>query len=164
MSAHILVGTAGWSYRDWEGIVYPVSLKKTEHPAAYLAHYFDVIEINSSFYGHIRPEVGKLWCRKVAEVNPRFRFTAKLNRAFTHSPNAVLEPTSAATLLPNPDDEALAKQGYDAIAGEGRLGALLIQFPVSFRNTNENRAYLESLLERFAGYPQVVEVRHASWK
>jgi len=163
MSAHILVGTAGWSYRDWEGIVYPVSLKKTEHPAAYLAHYFDVIEINSSFYGHIRPEVGKLWCRKVAEVNPRFRFTAKLNRAFTHSPNAVLEPTSAATLLPNPDDEALAKQGYDAIAGEGRLGALLIQFPVSFRNTNENRAYLESLLERFAGYPQVVEVRHASW-
>ncbi|MDP9263375.1 MAG: DUF72 domain-containing protein [Acidobacteriota bacterium] len=163
MSAQILVGTAGWSYKDWEGIVYPPGMKKTEHPAAYLAHYFDVIEINSSFYGHIRPEVGKLWCRKVAEVNPRFRFTAKLNRVFTHSPNAVLEPTSAATLLPNPEDEVLAKQGLDAIAGEGRLGALLIQFPVSFRNTNENRAYLEALLERFTDYPQVVEVRHASW-
>jgi uncharacterized protein YecE (DUF72 family) len=163
MSAQILVGIAGWSYKDWEGIVYPPGMKKTEHPAAYLAHYFDVIEINSSFYGHIKPEVGKLWCRKVAEVNPRFRFTAKLNRVFTHSPNAVIEPTSAATLLPNPEDEVLAKQGLDAIAGEGRLGALLIQFPVSFRNTNENRAYLEALLERFTDYPQVVEVRHASW-
>ncbi|HEV2022857.1 MAG TPA: DUF72 domain-containing protein [Terriglobales bacterium] len=163
MSAQILVGTAGWSYKDWEGIVYPPGMKKTEHPAAYLAHYFDVIEINSSFYGHIKPEVGKLWCRKVAAVNPRFRFTAKLNRVFTHSPNAVIEPTSAATLLPNPEDEVLAKQGLDAIAGEGRLGALLIQFPVSFRNTNENRAYLEALLERFTDYPQVVEVRHASW-
>ena len=129
MSAEILVGTAGWSYKDWEGIVYPAGMKKTQHPAAYLARYFDVIEINSSFYGHIKPELGKLWCRKVAAVNPRFRFTAKLNRVFTHSPNAVIEPTSAATLVPNPDDELLAKQGLDAIAGEGRLGALLIQFP-----------------------------------
>ena len=162
-SSNIRVGTAGWSYKDWEGIVYPPGMKKTEHPAAYLARYFDVIEINSSFYGHIRPELGKLWCRKVAEVNPRFRFTAKLNRVFTHSPNAVIEPTSAATLVPNPEDERLAKQGLNAIAGEGRLGALLIQFPVSFRNTNENRDYLEGLLGRFADYPQVVEVRHASW-
>jgi len=159
----VLIGTAGWSYKDWDGIVYPLGMKKTEHPAAYLARYFDVIEINSSFYGHIRPEVGKLWCRKVAAVNPRFRFTAKLNRVFTHSPNAVIEPTSAATLLPNAEDEVLAKQGLDAIAGEGRLGALLIQFPVSFRNTNENREYLEALLSRFAEYPRVVEVRHASW-
>lgn len=163
MSAPILVGTAGWSYKDWEGIVYPPGLKKSEHPAAYLARYFDVIEINSSFYGHIRPEVGKLWCRKVAAVNPRFRFTAKLNRGFTHSPNAVIEPTSAATLVPNPEDEHLAKAGLDAVAAEGRLGALLIQFPVSFRNTNQNRDYLEVLLGRFADYPQVVEVRHASW-
>ena len=163
MSAEILIGTAGWSYKDWEGIVYPPGLKKSEHPAAYLARYFDVIEINSSFYGHIRPEVGKLWCRKVAAVNPRFRFTAKLNRVFTHSPQAVIEPTSAATLLPNAEDEVLAKQGLDAIAGEQRLGALLIQFPVSFRNTNENREYLEALLSRFAEYPRVVEVRHASW-
>ncbi len=163
MSAQILVGTAGWSYKDWEGIVYPASIKKTEHPAAYLARFFDAIEINSSFYGHIRPELGKLWCRKVAAVNPRFRFTAKLNRVFTHSPNAVIEPTSAATLVPNPEDEPLAKAGLDAIAGEGRLGALLIQFPVSFRNTNPNRDYLEGLLGRFTGYPQVIEVRHASW-
>ncbi|MFB3814211.1 MAG: DUF72 domain-containing protein [Terriglobales bacterium] len=159
----IYIGTAGWSYKDWDGIVYPDQLKKAQHPVEYLAQYFDLIEINTSFYGHIKPEVGKLWCRKAAGVNPRFLFTAKLNKTFTHSPVAVLESTSAATIRPNPEDEVLAKEGLDAIAGEGRLGALLAQFPVSFKNTNENRNYLESLLLRFKAYPIAVEVRHASW-
>ena len=159
----IKIGTAGWSYKDWDGIVYPASLKKTKHPAEYLAQYFDLIEINTSFYGHIKPELGLLWCRKVKPVNPNFVFTAKLNRAFTHSPIAVIEPTSAATIRPHADDEQLAKAGLDAIAGEGMLGAVLAQFPASFKNTNENRDYLETVLIRFKAYPMVVEVRHSSW-
>jgi uncharacterized protein YecE (DUF72 family) len=161
--AEVRVGTAGWSYKDWEGIVYPHGIRKTEHPAAYLARFFDVIEINTSFYGHIRPELGKLWCRKVAAVNPGFLFTVKLHQSFTHSPNAVVEATSATTLAPNSEDERLAREGLGSIAGEGRLGALLMQFPVSFKNTNENRDYLEGLLARFGEYPRVVEVRHSSW-
>ncbi|HXE91104.1 MAG TPA: DUF72 domain-containing protein [Terriglobales bacterium] len=159
----ILIGPAGWSYKDWEGVVYPPGLKKKEHPAAYLARYFDTIEINTSFYGHIRPELGKLWCRKVSETNPDFLFTAKLHRSFTHSPHAEVESTTASTIAPGAEDESLARQGLDSIAAEGRLGALLIQFPFSFKNTNENRDYLEGLLGRFREYPQVVEVRHSSW-
>ncbi|HET8668291.1 MAG TPA: DUF72 domain-containing protein [Terriglobales bacterium] len=159
----IRIGTAGWSYKDWDGIVYPPQLKKEKHPVEYLAQYFDLIEINTSFYGHIRPEWGKLWCRKAAAVNPEFIFTAKLNKAFTHSPIAVLESTSASTIRPGGEDERLAKQGLDSIAGEGMLGALLMQFPISFKNTNENRDYLESLLQRFHEYPLAVEVRHDSW-
>jgi uncharacterized protein YecE (DUF72 family) len=159
----VRIGTAGWSYKDWEGIVYPDQLKKQQHPVEYLAQFFDLIEINTSFYGHIRPEWGKLWCRKAAAVNPHFIFTAKLNKAFTHSPIAVLESTSAATIRANAEDEALAKAGLDSIAAEGRFGALLAQFPISFKNTNENRDYLESVLQRFRKYPLVVEVRHDSW-
>ncbi|MGA9646180.1 MAG: DUF72 domain-containing protein, partial [Candidatus Korobacteraceae bacterium] len=87
--AKIYVGTAGWSYKDWEGIVYPAQIKKSLHPVEYLARYLDVIEINTSFYGHIKPEWGKLWCRKSRAVNSEFMFTAKLNKAFTHSPIAV---------------------------------------------------------------------------
>jgi uncharacterized protein YecE (DUF72 family) len=162
-AASIRIGTAGWSYKDWEGIVYPQHLKRPQHPVEYLARYFDLIEINTSFYGHIKPEWGKLWCRKAAAVNPNFVFTAKLNRAFTHSPIAVVESTSAATIKPNLEDEKLAKEGLDAIAAEGRLGALLMQFPVSFKNTSQNRDYLESLLPRFQEYPRAVEVRHSSW-
>lgn len=161
--SEILVGTAGWSYKDWEGIVYPAQLKKRQHPVEYLAQFVDTIEINTSFYGHIKPEWGKLWCHKAAAVNPAFMFTAKLNKAFTHSPIAAIESTSAATIRPEDEDERLARMGLDSIAEEGRLGALLIQFPISFKNTNENRDYLELLLRRFIEYPRVVEVRHASW-
>jgi uncharacterized protein YecE (DUF72 family) len=100
---------------------------------------------------------------KAVVVNPRFMFTAKLNRAFTHSPVAAVQSTSANTINANPEDESLAKAGLDSLMEEDRLGALLIQFPISFKNTNENRDYLNSLLERFAAYPNVVEVRHASW-
>jgi len=164
MADGIRIGTAGWSYKDWEGIFYPPGMaRRKQHPLEYLARCFDMVEINTSFYGHIKPELAKLWLRKVAEVNPGFTFTAKLHRSFTHSPLAVMEPTSAATIKPNDEDERQAREGFNALAEAGKLGALLIQFPVSFKNTSLNREYLESLLRQFIEYPRVVEVRHATW-
>ena len=163
-AARIRIGTAGWSYKDWDGILYPPEVtRKKIHPVEFLARFFDVIEINTSFYGHIRPELGRLWSRKAGAVNPNFVFTAKLHRSFTHSPLAVMEPTSAASIRPNEQDERLAREGLDSLAAEGKLGALLIQFPVSFKNTSLNREYLELLLRQFIEYPRVVEVRHESW-
>jgi uncharacterized protein YecE (DUF72 family) len=160
----IRIGTAGWSYKDWEGIFYPSGMQRRKiHPLEYLARFFDTTEINTSFYGPLKPELAKLWCRKVATVNPGFLFTAKLYRAFTHSPIAVMEPTSAATIRPTDEDEARTREGLDALAVEQRLGALLIQFPVSFKNTPLNREYLDRLLRQFIEYPRVVEVRDSSW-
>src|SRR6201997_1299900 len=163
-AAHrIRIGTAGWSYKDWNGTFYPPEVqRKKVHPLEYLAHFFDVVEINTSFYGHIKPELARLWVKKIA-FNPNFVFTAKLHQSFTHSPLAVMEPTSAASIRPTDEDEAKAREGLDALAGEGKLGALLIQFPVSFKNTSLNREYLERLLRQFIEYPRVVEVRHSSW-
>jgi uncharacterized protein YecE (DUF72 family) len=160
----IHIGPAGWAYKDWDGTVYPAQIKKDKHPVEYLAQFFDLIEINTSFYGHIRPEWGKLWCRKAKAVNPDFLFTAKLNKAFTHSPVAVVESTSAKTIRHTDEDEDLAKAGLDSIAEEGMLGALLMQFPISYKNTDENRDHLEWLIRQFREYPLVVEVRHASWQ
>ena len=163
-AAPIRIGTAGWSYKDWDGVLYPPEVtRKRVHPVEFLARFFDVIEINTSFYGHIRAELGRLWCRKAKAVNPNFVFTAKLHRSFTHSPLAVMEPTSAASIRQNDDDERLAREGLESLATEGMLGALLIQFPVSFKNTSLNREYLEQLLRQFIEYPRVVEVRHESW-
>jgi uncharacterized protein YecE (DUF72 family) len=160
----IRIGTAGWSYKDWDGVLYPPEVtRKKIHAVEFLARFFDVIEINTSFYGHIRPELGRLWCRKAAAVNPNFVFAAKLHRSFTHSPLAVMEPTSAASIRPNDKDERLAREGLDSLASEGKLGALLIQFPMSYKNTSLNREYLEQLLRQFIEYPRVVEVRHESW-
>ena len=163
-SRSIRFGTAGWSFKDWDGIFYPSGMQHRKiHPLEYLARFFDTTEINTSFYGPLKPELAKLWCRKVAPVNPRFLFTAKLYRAFTHSPTAVMEPTSAATIRPTDEDEIRTREGLDALASEGRLGALLIQFPISFKNTSLNREYLERLLRQFIEYPRVVEVRDSSW-
>src|SRR5271163_508903 len=160
----IFVGTAGFSYPDWKGVVYPVDVKKRYgHELSYLAQYFDCCEINSSFYGHIRPEIAKLWGRKVHEANPNFVFTAKLHRSFTHSPLAVSEPTSAATIRPDSEDAHRAREGLDALASTGKLAALLMQFPVSFKNTSLNREYLETLLWQFYEFPCAIEVRHESW-
>lgn len=160
----IRVGTAGWSYKDWEGIFYPPGMqRRKQHPLEVLARCFDMVEINTSFYGHIKPELARLWAKRAGEMNPSFVFTAKLHRSFTHSPLAVMEPTSAATIKPTDEDERLAREGLDALAATGKFGALLIQFPVSFKNTSLNREYVETLLRQFIEYPRVVEVRHASW-
>jgi uncharacterized protein YecE (DUF72 family) len=163
-SPKIRIGTAGWSYKDWEGIFYPPGMqRRKQHPLEILARCFDVVEINTSFYGHIKPEVAKVWVRRASSVNPDFVFTAKLHRSFTHSPLAVMEPTSAATIKPTDEDERLAREGLDALAATGKLGALLIQFPASFKNTSLNREYIETLLRQFIEYPRVIEVRHSSW-
>jgi len=160
----IRVGTAGWSYKDWQGVFYPPGFDgRKHHPLEVVARCLDVVEINTSFYGHIKPELVKLWARRVAPVNPNFVFTAKLHHSFTHSPLYVMEPTSAATIKPNDEDEKLTREGLDALAATGMFGALLMQFPVSFKNTSLNREYLETLLRQFIEYPCVLEVRHSSW-
>jgi uncharacterized protein YecE (DUF72 family) len=160
----IRVGTAGWSYKDWEGVFYPPGMsRRKQHPLLLVARCFDMVEINSSFYGHIKPEIAKLWARIVSDANPSFVFTAKLHRSFTHSPHFAVEPTSAASIRPNDEDEKLAREGLEALAGTGKFGALLIQFPVSFKNTALNREYLETLLRQFIEYPRAVEVRHSTW-
>ncbi len=136
---------------------------RKQHPLEILARCFDMVEINTSFYGHIKPHLAKLWVKKAEAVNPNFMFTAKLHRSFTHNPMAVMEPTSAASIKPNDEDEALAREGLETLAGEGKLGALLIQFPVSFKNTSLNREYVERLIRQFIEYRRVIEVRHDSW-
>ena len=163
-ASKVRIGTAGWSYKDWEGILYPPGMsRRKQHPLEILARCFDMVEINTSFYGHIKPELAKLWARIVSDTNPSFVFTAKLHRSFTHSPLAATEPTSDASIRPNDEDERLAREGLEALVATGKFGALLMQFPVSFKNTGLNREYLETLLRQFIEFPRAVEVRHSTW-
>ncbi|HLW52275.1 MAG TPA: DUF72 domain-containing protein [Candidatus Angelobacter sp.] len=163
INTNILIGTAGFSYQDWEGVVYPRDLKRQKiHPLEFLARFFDCCEINTSFYGHIRPNVGKSWCEKAVAVNPQFQFTAKLFQGFTHMPRGT-PPPSPFHLTVSAEDEKLAREGLDSIAREGKLGAVLIQFPISFKNADDTRDYLFQLLEKFKTYPLVLEIRHESW-
>ena len=82
MSKSLYIGNAGWSYQHWKGVVFPKALPTSVHPLELLARTFDVVEINSSFYQLLKPELSRLWIKKV-ERNPAFRFTAKLNQQFS---------------------------------------------------------------------------------
>ena len=53
------IGTAGWSYPHWNGIVYPAGRGTGPHPLDQLAKQFDLVEINSSFYQSLKPELVK---------------------------------------------------------------------------------------------------------
>jgi uncharacterized protein YecE (DUF72 family) len=144
------IGPAGWSYPDWTGYVYPSRRPRNFHEAAYLAEFFDTIEINTSFYQPLRPDFAAHWIELVAG-NPRFVFTAKLWQKFTHDPSA----TAA--------DERAVRAGFDVLRAANKLGAVLLQFPFSFHRTKETVAYVSAVLLRFRDYPLVVEVRHDTW-
>ncbi len=146
----IRVGPAGWSYKDWEGVVYP--RKPRFDPLAYLAEFFDAIEINSTFYRPARASSAWSWLSRVAH-NAQFRFSVKLGQSFTYNRG-------------NIDGSEIArwKEGIYPLQEEGRLGAVLAQFPWSFKNDSTARDYLASLLAVFSEFPLVVEVRHSSWR
>lgn len=150
-SPHIRVGPAGWSYKDWEGIVYPPHGAKFD-PLAYLASFFDTIEINSPFYRIPPVAHAKSWIRRVSS-NANFRFTTKVFRGFTHEKSA-----------PREDELQAFREYLDPMMEGGRLGAVLLQFPWSFRNTPEAREHLAGLFRAFAEYPLALEVRHASFQ
>ena len=152
-AAKIRIGTAGWDYPDWRGIVYPNRTKSRGFDElAYLARYFDTVEINTTFYRPGDPRAAAGWAARVAH-NPVFKFTAKLWRRFTHERGSAFGAA----------DVRAARAAFDVLQEAGRLGAVLLQFPWSFKRDDAAREWLRDVLAAFAAYPLVLEVRHASW-
>jgi uncharacterized protein YecE (DUF72 family) len=150
--ATIRIGVAGWDYKDWRGVVYPAPRPRGFDPLHYLASYVDLIEINSTFYRPPRRDVAAGWVERVADCRD-FRFAAKLWRRFTH------ERASAWTKT----EVKQTRTGLLPLLESGRLNALLVQFPWSFRNDETNRDWLDDVRRAFDDFPLVVEVRHAGW-
>jgi uncharacterized protein YecE (DUF72 family) len=146
----LFIGPAGWDYADWQEVVYPAGLKGTDR-LAFLASLFGVVEVNVTFYRPLGPNLAQRWLEAVRET-PDFRFTAKLWQIFTHE-----RRLPAAELRQFQD-------GLTPLLAAGRLGALLAQFPYSFHNTEDNRAYLVKLQAALPQFPLTVEVRHRSWQ
>jgi uncharacterized protein YecE (DUF72 family) len=150
MAAAIRIGTAGWSYPHWNGIVYPQRPSAGFHPLEWIARHLDVVEINSSFYQPLRPELTRLWLKKT-ERHPDFQFTAKLHQQFTHH----REVNDAAVRT--------FKEGLWPLLRADKLGALVMQFPWNFRFTQENHDFFLKLRRSFHEFPLVAEMRHDSW-
>jgi uncharacterized protein YecE (DUF72 family) len=171
------IGTSGWSYPTgagtWNGLFYPKRGKtrpKGFDELTYYAERFDTVEINSSFYGTPTPETTRGW---VARTPPGFAFSLKLYQKFTHPKmfrEAALKraPGGEGTMLEllaevNQADIDEFKRAMDPLASAGKLGALLAQFPPSFKADAPSQDYLHRLLRVFREYPVAVELRHKSW-
>ena len=148
----IHVGIAGWSYPDWAGIVYPATRPRGFSELAYLSRYVDAMEINSTFYRPAAPASADKWLRHV-EDRPDFLFTAKLWQRFTHQREQAWSDR----------DVRQVADGMEPLREAGRLGALLMQFPWSFKASDAERDWLARLSDAFRPFPCVVEVRHSSW-
>jgi uncharacterized protein YecE (DUF72 family) len=173
------IGTSGWSYPTgkgtWNGIFYPATRAKRDGTATFdelrfYAEHFDTVEVNTTFYGQPRREVCESWA---ARTPPGFEFSLKLYQKFTHPKMFRQAATRSAPGTEGPLLDLLAevtdsdvddfRAGIEPLAASGKLGALLAQFPPSFKDTAPSRDYLMRLLEWFQDYPVAVELRHRSW-
>jgi uncharacterized protein YecE (DUF72 family) len=149
MTAPIYIGIAGWSYPDWQGIVY-TSAKMDQ--LEYVSGFVDCIEINNTFYRPPAEKNSESWLRRTA-ASPDFFFTAKLHRDFTHEAKI---------------DAETVKQfhtGFAPMLEAGKLKHLLIQFRYDFADCRASRDHLARIVKSFSdAFNLAVEVRHKSWQ
>jgi uncharacterized protein YecE (DUF72 family) len=145
----VLVGTSGWQYDDWRGVLYPPKLPKRLWLQHYAKHY-PTVEVNNTFYRLPERSTFERWA---AETPPCFVITAKASRFLTHI-RRLREP-----------EEPVARL-LDRLEGLGdRCGPVLVQLPGDFR---VELGRLEETLKAFhkgsSGKLRVaVEPRHESW-
>jgi uncharacterized protein YecE (DUF72 family) len=181
--SNLRIGTSGWNYPTgqgtWNGVFYPARAKRgsrrkatsgpkeTFDELAYYAEHFDTVEINTTFYGQPKPEVARAWADRTPDG---FEFSLKLYQKFTH-PSMYEKATGRSDAITNvpgiprlddPEIDAF-RRGIEPLANAGKIGALLAQFPPSFKQSTQSQAYLDALLARLHDYPVAVELRHRSW-
>ena len=139
------VGTSGWSYDHWDGVLYPHGTT----PAARLEHYvreFDTVELNASHYRWPRNASFASWRRRLPDG---FRMSVKAPRGLTHakklySPEVWVDRIAASW-----------HELYD------RRAVLLVQLPPTMERDDARLAWF---LDRLPWWVQVaVELRHPSW-
>jgi uncharacterized protein YecE (DUF72 family) len=140
-----LVGTSGWSYKEWKGSFYPPKLPQDEMLGFY-ASRFSTVEVNNSFYRIPSEKVLMGWAE---QVPPDFRFVLKASRRITHNSRLADEDGSLEYFL-----RAVNPLGE-------RLGPTLFQLPPTFKKDAVRlRDFLACLPKRWLA---ALEFRHASW-
>lgn len=155
----IYIGTSGWSYPKgrgtWTGYFYPAGkINELE----YYSQFFNTVEINSSFYRPPNPGYVDNW----VHLTPGdFLFAVKLWQKFTHP--RMYEAATGEVAVISQNDVDLFRQSLEPLYKSGKLGALLAQFPPSFRNDRHGQQILSAVLRTFGQYRLAVELRHRSW-
>lgn len=145
---HLLyIGTSGFQYDDWVGAYYPDDLPKQN----WLAHYaqeFRTLEINFTYY---RMPTARGLAGMAKKVPDDFVFTVKAAQEMTHARERA------------PETVKQFANALQPLRDENKFGAILAQFPNSFRATAESRDYLKWLRAELGELPLVVEFRNKEW-
>ena len=157
--ASIYIGTSGWSYPKgegtWQGYFYPAGkINELE----FYSQFFNTVEINSSFYRPPDPGFVYNWAKRVPKG---FLFAVKLWQKFTH-PRMYKEATGEEAVIAQSDVD-MFKKSLEPLVKYGKLGALLAQFPPSFKNDDYGRQILGAVAKAFGEYKLAVELRNRSW-
>lgn len=147
--ANILIGTSGFSYKDWVGPVYPPGTPAKSYLSVY-AKEFSFTELNFSYYRQPDPRTME---RMVYVTGDDFDFAVKVHQSITHE---ISESFS--------NDVKLFKVGIEPLIQASKLAAILIQFPYSFHYTAESRKHLLAICEEFEALPAAVEFRNSEWQ
>ena len=145
------IGTAGWSYKDWVPNFYPKSQSGGFNWLQFYSHYFNCVEVNSTYYTYISPKTVEGWIEKVSDAD-NFIFHIKLHQDFTHKRKFDEQNIKA------------VRYNLDLLRKSERLGGLLIQFPYSFPFDGNSVAHIQKLRDIFPDISCFVEVLHSSWK
>jgi uncharacterized protein YecE (DUF72 family) len=141
----LLVGTSGYSYKEWKGNFYPDDLPDREM-LKYYGSRLPTVEINNTFYRLPKESVLTSWAD---QVPAHFRFSIKASQRITHIKR-----------LKDAGDETEYLLRTVRILGV-RLGTILFQLPP---NLKKDLARLEQFLKHIPGDVRAAfEFRHASW-
>lgn len=145
------IGTAGWSYKDWVPNFYPKNQSAGFDWLQFYSHYFNCVEVNSTYYTYISPKIVDGWIKKVSD-NDDFIFHIKLHQDFTHKRKFDEQNIKA------------VRYNLDLLKKSERLGGLLIQFPYSFAFDGVSVQHIQKIKDIFSDVSCFVEVRHSSWR
>lgn len=143
----VYVGCSGFFYRDWVGPFYPPNLRREDFIRFY-SKFFEVVEINSSFYSF--PNRGNI--KSMLQRSGTLKFSFKAHRVFTHYRTYTQ------------DDVKKFLHSIEPVIQDERFIAILFQFPDSFGYGEESLKHIRRLSEDFAGHEKVIEVRNRSFK
>ncbi|MGZ4913366.1 MAG: DUF72 domain-containing protein [Halobacteriota archaeon] len=150
----VRVGTSGWSYDDWVGPFYYTN----ERPKwlDFYAHFFDTVEINSTYYRIPSQKLVDVWIQKGLK-HDGFEYSLKFPRFYELDDLSPLA-TEFESIVAHPLNE------------NDLLGAILIQLtPYVKRIERGYRTGNLDKLDAFLGglrtqdYTYFVEFRHVSW-
>jgi len=144
----IYIGCAGWDYKDWIGPFYP-KLLESHNRLGFYANFFNVIEINTTFYSLPKSSIIQNWSE---QVPPDFKFTVKVWKEITHNfKNANIE-------------DSISEFFYRLSPLNDKIFAYLLQFPPWFKYNEKHFHQLKYLIRELPNENKyVIELRDNSW-